>query len=84
MGWHPAGQRSLWWAGLNSEGVFQDDMATLARSANGFGYRADDHAEEILGASPMKLGKTYVVTGYDENYDPDLRLNWHARRLRHH
>lgn len=36
-------QRRLWWSGHNATyNVDQDDMAIIAGSANGFGYRADD------------------------------------------
>src|SRR5262249_16944128 len=37
--------RGLWWYGTSSTGptVYQDDMAVISDSTNGFGYRPDDH-----------------------------------------
>ncbi len=43
-----------WWTtGTDDLGNFQDDMAMLANSLNGFGYRADDSAGTIAGAKPL-------------------------------
>ena len=36
-----------WYNGTNSIGVAQDDMAVLASTTNGFGYRSDDHGNTI-------------------------------------
>ncbi len=47
MGNHTNGQRAVWWTGLDHLGRIQNDMATLARDANGFGYRWDDHANGL-------------------------------------
>lgn len=71
-GWHPimgSGSSTwsqdpvnTWYNGPNSLGAttFQDDIAELARAANGFGYRADDHANTIAGAT--------ALTGSDTNW----------------
>ena len=54
MGSSYSGTRGLWWHGTTSSPTtFQDDLARLSRSANGFGYRADDHAGTVLGATPL-------------------------------
>ncbi len=44
---------TTWNNGANSTSstTFQDDMAILAGSTNGFGYRADDHANSTTGAT---------------------------------
>ena len=59
-------QRSVWWSGPNdrSASSIQDDMAILARSANGFGYRADDHADMHRSASTLgRSGTSLRATG---------------------
>lgn len=54
MGSSYGSTRGLWWYGTtSSETRFQDDLAELARSTNGFGYRDDDHADSVLGATPL-------------------------------
>ncbi|MHC4404509.1 MAG: golvesin C-terminal-like domain-containing protein, partial [Planctomycetota bacterium] len=46
--------RGIWWYGTStSASTYQDDMALLARSANGFGYRADDHGDTAGTATPL-------------------------------
>jgi hypothetical protein len=46
--------RGVWWAGSSSSlYTFQDDMNTLARPANGFGYRPDEHGNTIASATPL-------------------------------
>jgi hypothetical protein len=50
--------RSLWWYGTTeSASTYQDDMAVIARAANGFGYRADDHSDSI-GSSATPLTRS--------------------------
>src|SRR5262249_44713572 len=46
---------TTWYNGTSSAGpnVYQDDMAVLARSANGFGFRADDVGDTLAAASPL-------------------------------
>src|SRR5687768_8537840 len=54
MGSSYDGTRGLWWNGTtSSQTTFQDDVTRLSRDANGFGYRADDHADTVLGATPL-------------------------------
>ncbi len=50
-------QVTTWYNGTNSQGStsYQDDMAVLARSANGFGYRADDHGNDAANASALTV-----------------------------
>jgi fibronectin type 3 domain-containing protein len=57
--------RSLWWYGTTSSSTtFQDDMAVLARSTNGFGYRADDHGNSAGTATPLVIsGSTATGSG---------------------
>ncbi len=59
-------QRNVWWYGPNdrSASSIQDDMAVLARSANGFGYRADDHGDSYRGDTPLwGSGTSFRVAG---------------------
>ena len=48
MNGYNAGYEDAWW----TTGT-QDDMAMLSNSLNGFGYRADDYAGTIAGATPL-------------------------------
>ncbi len=58
---------------------FQDDMARIARSGNGFGYRTDDHGATAFNATPLlsssdpSLGpQQFQITGIIErNNDVD-------------
>lgn len=61
--------RGLWWYGTSSRSFrdFQDDMALLARPANGFGYRPDDHGNTAatataLAVSANQLSGSGIVT----------------------
>ena len=55
---------ATWSSGINYLGNSQDDLAVIARSTNGFGYRADDHADTITGSTPLALaGSTWTATG---------------------
>jgi Ca2+-binding RTX toxin-like protein len=57
--------RSLWWSGIADDSdpweiwdddvEEQDDMDVIARGANGFGYRADDHGNGTGSATPLGL-----------------------------
>lgn len=67
----PFQERFVWWRGTDPHGNIQDDMAVLARAENGFGLRADDHAETIVGASQMKPVKVTLKTGFDLNTNAD-------------
>ncbi len=54
MGSSYSSTRGLWWYGTTSSPTtFQDDLAQLARTTNGFGYREDDHGGNPLGATPL-------------------------------
>ena len=51
--------RSLWWYGTStSSTTYQDDMAVISRSTNGFGYRPDDHGNTAGSASPLTVSGT--------------------------
>ena len=55
---------TTWFNGLAEGDVPQDDMAMIARPQNVFGYRADDHANTISGATPLPtVGSTFVGQG---------------------
>ena len=46
--------RGMWWYGTTTSATtFQDDMAVLAGSNNGFGYRPDDHGDTPGSATPL-------------------------------
>lgn len=57
--------RSTWWNGQTvSAGTYQDDIAVIARSANGFGYRPDDHGGGVGASTALALsGGTYSGSG---------------------
>lgn len=46
---------TTWHNGTSSTGPteFQDDIAVIAGSTNGFGYRADDHGNTVATATPL-------------------------------
>ena len=64
----------IWYNGTNSLGVLQDDMAILANSTNGFGYRSDDHGNTIGSATALtKVGNTWSGAGIiGTNSDVDV------------
>jgi fibronectin type 3 domain-containing protein len=55
--------RGLWWLGLNSYKATQDDLAIITGTNNGFGYRADDIANQISQASPLNVSSGAVSGG---------------------
>ena len=56
MGNSYSAPRSLWWYGTStSSTTFQDDMAVISRSQNGFGYRADDHGNTSATATALTV-----------------------------
>jgi hypothetical protein len=67
---------TTWYNGTSSSSStsFQDDMAVLARSANGFGFRADDHGNSFATAAPFQFdGVFYGGTGLvGTNTDSDM------------
>lgn len=68
MGNSYAATRSQWWYGTSvAAGVYQDDLAKIARAANGFGFRSDDHGNAanvatLLAAAGTRLSGTGVIT----------------------
>jgi len=54
--------RGLWWYGTVGQNKYQDDMALIARSANGFGYRADDYGNTFDTATPLVVNGASVAT----------------------
>ena len=67
--------RGLWWYGTSlSSTIYQDDMAVLARAANGFGYRPDDHGNTVTTATPLAVsgnqvsGSGIIATTSDLDY----------------
>jgi hypothetical protein len=45
--------RSVWWVGTNESGNQQDDVAVIARAANGFGFRPDDVGDTSATAASL-------------------------------
>lgn len=62
MGLSYYANRSTWYNGPNSNGPnnLQDDMYQIARTANGFGYVADDHANTKANATPLDVSGNQV------------------------
>jgi len=53
--------RGLWWNGTStSSKTIQDDMSVIARTANGFGYRADDYGNSMALATPIAVSDTQL------------------------
>jgi hypothetical protein len=53
--------RGLWFNSDSTyEGNLQDDLGIIT-TRNGFGYRADDHSNSIVGATPLSLVGPFVV-----------------------
>lgn len=49
-------KRGLWWEGTSlGPMTIQNDLAILSNSSNRFGYRADDHANTAVGATPLSI-----------------------------
>lgn len=64
MGNSYSATRSMWWYGTTSSSTtFQDDMAVIGRSANGFGFRVDEHGNTIATATVLTVSGTGSVTG---------------------
>lgn len=77
MGFSYYATRGVWAKGPSSDGanVIQDDLDVLSRSANGFGYRADDHGNSPLTADPLDVpdgvhasGAGVIETTADADY----------------
>ena len=67
--------RALWWYGPNADSAttIQDDMAIIAGSINGFGYRPDDHGDLTAGATALAAsgdalsGRGVIATSSDSD-----------------
>lgn len=58
------GAINTWHNGITDLGTTQDDVAMIARSTNGFGFRPDDHAATITAATPLAgSGATFFGSG---------------------
>lgn len=68
MGYSYAATRSLWWYGTTiSASSYQHDLDVIARSANGFGYRADDHGSTATAATLLDFSaRSFTATGVIE------------------
>ncbi len=55
--------RGLWWYGTSiGPNSYQDDMAVLSNTTNGFGYRADDHqAPAALSVSGREVSGSGII-----------------------
>ena len=76
MGDSYSATRGLWWYGTSavSSSTFQDDMAVISRSANGFGYRLDDYGNTAATASALTVsgsqlnGSGFITTISDVDF----------------
>jgi len=76
MGNSYSAARGLWWYGTSaaSSTTFQDDLSRLTRSANAFGYRADDHgnspaaASSLMATSGGLTNQGIITTTADRDY----------------
>ncbi len=61
MGVGYSAARTTWHNGTTtSANTYQDDMTVIARAANGFGYRTDDHADSYASATAADLSGTTI------------------------
>ena len=61
MGSSYVATRGLWWNGTTfSSTTYQDDMSVIARSTNGFGYRADDHGNSAVTSTSLIVSGTQL------------------------
>jgi hypothetical protein len=76
MGWSHSSQRGLWWNGPTQQGpnVIQDDMETIARPYNGFGYAPDlPGGTTILNAIPLISSPSVAFNGcIEKRYDSEF------------
>ena len=62
MGSSYGSTRGLWWNGTStSPTTFQDDLAILSNSNNGFGYRDDDHGDSAASATPLSASVSGLI-----------------------
>ncbi len=66
--------QTLWHNGPTSsaETDLQDDLALLSRSANGFGYRTDDHGSVFSSASTVSVGSVSESGIIEQMDDQDV------------
>jgi hypothetical protein len=55
MGNANSAERGIWWKGTNEKGNSQDDMAIIASTLNGFGFRPDG-PDSFAGAGQLQVG----------------------------
>ena len=75
MGFSSWQTRGLWWYGQSSQGAnfWQDDVAVITRPANGFGFRADDHGDQLATATALSGTLPISAAGVIERqFDVDL------------
>lgn len=62
---------TTWHNGANAQGcdVLQNDIEIIAGPENGFGLRADDHADDFRSATNVLTGPTFGVSGIVNNSD---------------
>jgi hypothetical protein len=68
---------TTWWNGANAYGAtnYQDDMAIIASTNNGFGYQSDDYGNTLTAAtilSPDTAGKVNVSGLISQTSDVDM------------
>lgn len=75
MGDSYSATRGLWWYGTSvSSTTYQDDMAVISRSTNGFGYRVDDYGNTAATASALAVsgsqlsGSGFITTTNDVDF----------------
>ncbi|QDS97020.1 zinc metalloprotease [Adhaeretor mobilis] len=67
--------RSVWYYGKTGPAAqitYQDDMAIIAGTKNGFGYRADDHGDSLSDATEIPWGTTTVSGIVEQTSDVDV------------
>ena len=69
-------ERGIWWQGRTPDGFTsnQNDLAVIAGSKNGFGYRSDDHGDNLNYPTPLSIvgdqgnGAGVIEKGDDKDY----------------
>src|SRR5256885_4355958 len=61
MGENKASDRTTWYAGPTDQGwnTYQDDMAIIGGSTNGFGFRMDDHGNTSSLADTLTTNNVF-------------------------
>jgi hypothetical protein len=79
MGQRNRDQREMWYLGPNTRGDLQDDLARIASTRNGFGYRPDEYGDSPAAATPLALaGGRAAAPGVIHHHDEQdwLRFEW--------